>query len=134
MPKLQSMDVTLRGVTKTFVFDPATPVESSDEGEASLEVLHEGETTEVNLIEDGIYSARVSISYTVRIDGQVDVDLEDLDGMEYDEIVYAAERGDFSAIDDAIQQDVEYQLSESIEVQQVDIEECFDEDGNTVDQ
>jgi hypothetical protein len=134
MAKLQSMDVTLRGVTRKFTFDPATPVDSNDDGEASLEVLADAETTEVVLVADGIYSAQVEVSYVVRYEGTVTVDLEDLEGVEdADEVQRLAEMGEFSVINDAINNDLEYSIEDAISIDSIDVIECFDEDGNTVD-
>lgn len=134
--RLQSMDVTIEDVTRTFEFDPPVKVESDDEGEASLELLREAETTEVVLV-GGIDSATVNVRFTYQVTGEVEVQLDssDLDGIdEVDEIRSGAERGDFDGINDAIDREVEANVAafENAVIDAVDVV-AYDEDGNEVD-
>lgn len=136
MTKLKSMDVTISGVTRSYEFDPAIEVSSDDEGEASLEVLREAETTEVVLTK-GIASARVEVEFEVRYRSSVTVDLEDLDGIESSDDIEPFVHDSFSyggAVSDAIQEDLENIDTDSITIDSVDVEELFDEDGDSVDE
>ena len=132
--RLQSMDVTIRGVTRSYEFDPAEPVDSDDEGEASLQLLGEAETTEVQLT-SGITNATVAVSFTVTIEGTVNVDLSDLEEVDdEDDIINAVEGGDFDDVSDAISQYVERNFDASdAAIDNVDVEGMFVDDGNLVD-
>lgn len=134
--RLKSMDVTIEDVTRTFEFDPPVKVESDDEAEASLELLHDAETTEVVLV-SGIDSAKVEVSYTYTVTGTVEVELDSGDlGDDYedsDDVQSAVERSDFDAVTDAIRDDIENNLDveQNVVIDNVDVT-LFDEDGEQV--
>lgn len=135
MTKLKSMDVTIGGVTRSYEFDPAIAVSSDDEGEASLEVLRDAETTEVVLTK-GISSARVEVSFTVRYEGSVTVDLEDLEEVEDSDGVAENANDSFAyegSVYDAIMESLENIDSTCISVDDVDVEAMFDDDGDEVE-
>lgn len=134
MAKLKSMDVTIRGVTRTFEFDPATPVDSDDEGEASLELLGEAETTEVQL-GGGISSAEVTVRGTITYEVEFSYEVEDLEGEDIE---------DESGIIDYVEnEDLEDEASEAVangnyttydfRINEVTVEQALDEDGDAVD-
>lgn len=134
--RLKSMDVTIEDVTRTFEFDPPAKVSSDDEGEASLELLRDAETTEVVLV-SGIDSVKAEVSYTYTVTGTVEVELDsgDLgdDFEDSDDIQSAIERGDFDSVGDAIRDDIEQNLDVDTyaQVDSVDVT-AFDEDGEQV--
>ena len=81
--KLKSMDVEIRGVRRSYEFDPPIEVSSSDEGEASLEVLREyAETYEVELVH-GVSEIVADVEFEIRwsFTAEVKID-EDLDEVE----------------------------------------------------
>jgi hypothetical protein len=133
--RLQSMDVTLRGVTRHFEFDPPTPVDSDDDGEASLEVLNEGETTEVVLVGGSVTNATVNVSFTFEVSGSVDVDLSDLEDIEdASDIIDGVERGDFDDVYDDIIRYIENEVGQDgIHIDEVDVTGMYDEEGEEVD-
>jgi Arc/MetJ-type ribon-helix-helix transcriptional regulator len=134
MPRITSMDVTIRGVTRTFDFGTGEPVSSDEEGPASLELLEEAETTEVQLKGNAISNATVSVSFTYRYEGTVSVELSNIDDCDsVDELRDMVERGEFSDIDDAVTNDIEYNLgSENVSIDSVEDIKAFDDEGEEV--
>ena len=81
--KLKSMVVDIKGVQRSYEFDPPIEVSSSDEGEASLEVLREyAETYEVELVH-GVSEIVADVEFEIRwsFTAEVKID-EDLDEVE----------------------------------------------------
>lgn len=79
MPRINSMDVTIAGCTRSFKFDPPASVDSDDPGDASLELLRDAETTEVELSNESIFEVSVSLTRTQRVRKTVTVRAEDED-------------------------------------------------------
>ena len=81
--KLKSMVVDIKGVQRSYEFDPPIEVSSSDDGEASLEVLREyAETYEVELVH-GVSEIVADVEFEIRwsFTAEVKID-EDLDEVE----------------------------------------------------
>lgn len=131
--KLQSMDVTIRGVTQSFEFDPPEDFGEGDEAQVSLAALEEAETTEVQLV-GGFSEATVNVSYEIRHEGSVNVTLSDVSEYDsYDELQNAIERGDMDEVNEAIQEDIERNLEASdATIDSVDDLEVTDENGDVV--
>jgi len=88
------------------------------------------------LVDAGIASARVTVRFTVSYESEVEVDLEDLEGIDdADDLVYQVEMGNFSVVYDTVNDDVTDNITQGdyINIDSVDVDECFDEDGNTID-
>ncbi len=134
MKRLKSMDVTIHGVTRSYEWDPALEVSSDDEGEASLEVLEDASTTEV-VLSGSIDCATVTVEYTYRFSGSVEVSLDSLDVEDADDLVNQVEQGDFYAVTDAITEDVGENISDDcITFDSVVVDRLYDEDGDEVEQ
>jgi hypothetical protein len=135
MAKLQSMDVTIRGVTRSYEFNPPEDFGEGDEGTISMSALEEAETTEVQLV-GGFSEATVTVSYSIRHDGNVTVDLADVAAYStYDDLRNGIERGDFDEVAEAIQDDIERNLEASdASIDSVEDLEVTDENGETVDE
>lgn len=132
--RIASMDVTIAGTTRSFEFDPPADVSYDEEGPASLELLGEAETTEVQFASDTIASARVEVSYTYRVSGSVTVDLSDLDVEDADDLQSQVEQGYFSQVaDEALEDVVENSSTDDIVIDSVDVEDIFDEDGESIE-
>lgn len=134
--KLKSMDVTIRGVTKTYEFDPPTSVDSSDEGEASLELLQDAETTEVELV-NGVAGARVEVEFSYTYRGSVTVEVEDLEDENIEDendIIALVERQELQVVDDAMEEDVQRNFeSSSLSIDSVDVLNVYDDQGDDVE-
>jgi hypothetical protein len=134
--KLKNMDVSIRGVTRTFEFDPATPVSSSDEGEASLELMGEAETTEVQLV-SGVSGAVVLVEYEVNYRRSVEVELDNLYDEDIDDeqdLIALVERGEFTEVGDAIESDVQDNFDDSwYNMTNVEVTSVTDDDGNDIE-
>lgn len=133
MTRLKSMNVTIEGVTRSYDFGDGAEVSSDDEGEASLELLRDAETTEV-VLSQGIESARVTVDFTYTFTGSVEVDLDDLGGEveDLDDVEHLAEQGNddiFEAITEEVGQSIGY---EYVTIDSVAVDEAFDDSGNTV--
>lgn len=133
--RLRSMDVTIRGVTKTYEFNPPEPVSYDDAGEASLELLGDAETTEVDLVSTNIDSATVAVNFTVSYESYVEVDLTDLEDVEdIQTIIMMVEQGDFADVADAIETDLlNISGGEHVRIDNVDVDSIYDEDGESID-
>lgn len=133
--KLQSMDVTIRGVTNTYRFDPPEDFGEGDEGEISLAAVGEAETTEVELV-GGFSEATVGVEYSIEFSGSMNVQLSDVSGFDsYDDLREAIERGDMEEVNEAIREDIERNLeADNASIDSVDDLEVTDEDGNVVDE
>ena len=130
--KLQSMDVVIHGTTRTFEYDPPVKVESDDEGEASLELLEDAETTEVVLADDG--PAMAEVEYTVRVTVEVNFtkELEDLGDEDFGDVYDIESYAEDLDIEDEVRDALllgNY-TTEDIEVQDVSILGVYDEDGD----
>lgn len=132
--KLQSLDLELYGVTRTFEFDPPQAVGGEDENEVAADALAEVVVHEVNLVDQTIRSARVEVSYTYHIAGTVTVDLDDVDAEDAEELQVLAEGGEFDEIRTAIEEDIAENFdSYAVSLDGVDVESALDEDGMDID-
>jgi hypothetical protein len=131
------MDVTIAGVTRSYEFDPAVPVGSDDEGEASLELLRDAETSDVQLVGAGAESAQVEVEVRVTVTVNLTVEMEDLgryDIESTDDIARLVTDGDYD-----IDYDVESAMNsgdfstEDTEILDVTVEAVYDEDGEDID-
>lgn len=129
--RLQSVDLELYGVQHTFYFDePVAVPGDDDEVSVGNDILRDVTSLEVVLVEGGIASGSVEVSYTIR--GTVTVELES----PYEPWEDASELQDYARESDetfeAISQDVAYGNAD-IEVDDISVESAYDEDGNEVD-
>ena len=134
MPRVKSMDVTIAGYTRSFDFGSGVKVDSQDEGQASLELLHDATTSEVVLGSDVVASASVRISYRVVHEGEVYVDLDDLEEEELEDeqavLDYVDDNWlDLSAVVDAIERDLENIDTSDVTLEDVSVDGVYDEDG-----
>lgn len=139
--RLGSVDLVLFGQQHTFDFldepvDLEIDFQSNDLDDlddniaAGREVLRHVESLEVRLVRGAPASARVTVEFEVRYSGSVDVDLDDLEGMsDEDDVRESVERGDFGAVIDAINDDLQNIDDDSVTIDSVEVN-LFDEDGN----
>ena len=135
--KLKSMDVNIRGVQRTFEFDPATPVDSDDDGEASLELLGEAETFEVQLVK-GVSEAKVTVEYTMQWTSSVEVLLEDLEDQDIEDdqdIINLVEGGDYDpTVNDAIESDIQDNVDDSwYQISSILVDSVIDDSGDSIE-
>jgi hypothetical protein len=130
------MEVRINGVGRTFEFDPPAKVSSDDEGEASLELLGEAETYEVEMVK-GVSAATVEVEYTYTITGSVEVELERLEDENIEDeqdIIALVERGDeddvYSAIEDEVTRNYD---SSSVTIDNVTVNDVVDDDGDSIE-
>jgi hypothetical protein len=136
--RLASVDLVLFGVQRTFDFSDE-PVELDIElpdGEldaeiaAGREVLSHVESLEVQLVDAGPASASVRVSFSIQWDSEVEVDLDDLEGLQDEDAIRdAVESGDFYPVFDAIEEELRNIDTDSVRIDNVDVS-LFDEDGN----
>lgn len=131
--KLKSMDVTIHGVTRSYEFNPAIEVWSDDEGEASLEVLREAETTEVVLTSGAITEARVTVDYEVRFSGSVSLDISG-EWEDHEALRDCIESGYVDDIVEGIDDDARDNISDSVTISNIEVDEATDENGEDVDE
>lgn len=127
--RLQSVDLELYGVQHTYEFEPPIVVDSDDEVEVGTSILSDVTSLEVTLVDAGAVAATVSVSFIIR--GSVDVDIEAYTPWESEDEVLDAAREDDSVYD-AIVAAVD-NGSADIDIDYVELQGAFDEDGNDVE-
>ena len=133
--KLKSMDVEIRGVRRSYEFDPPIEVSSSDEGEASLEVLREyAETYEVELVH-GVSEIVADVEFEIRwsFTAEVKID-EDLDEVETEQDAIEAIENATRELAEVADEYIRNEVDDSwYTVQNVTITAVEDENGDDIE-
>ena len=133
--KLKSMDVEIRGVRRSYEFDPPIEVSSSDEGEASLEVLREyAETYEVELVR-GVSEIVADVEFEIRwsFTAEVKID-EDLDEVETEQDAIEAIENATRELAEVADEYIRNEVDDSwYTVQNVTITAVEDENGDDIE-
>lgn len=127
--RLQSVELELWGVSRTFEFDPAIKVDGEDEIEVGNELLSEVTSREVNLVSGGPSYGEVEVEFTIT--GTTRFELEDLAGADWSDnrdIEYAVASGDFYTVYDTIADAVRNGDADT-QIDSVSVTALFDEDG-----
>lgn len=132
--KVVSLDLTLRGVTQSFEFDEPEAVENEDETSIGQELLSEVQLTELELVDETIRSARVEVNYTYHFQGTVTVDLDDVEAVDRDDLVYQVAAGEFDEVSSSIEEDIAENFdSYAVSLDGVGVEEALDANGEDVE-
>ena len=133
--KLKSMVVDIKGVQRSYEFDPPIEVSSSDDGEASLEVLREyAETYEVELVH-GVGEITADVEFEIRwsFTAEVKID-EDLEEVETEQDAISAIENATRELAEVADEYIRNEVDDSwYTVQNVTITAVEDENGDDIE-